>query len=163
MPGTLGIQQTENKGFSFVPLVVTDSTGVWEELETVDFVEDTVQLNPEVGETEKSWTTVAYLQRMQNQKDQRIVVLGDADCIGNAELGKRRTGFRSANFTLITESFRLLTGGEFPVNTGRPGSTDNQLWLQDGAIIWIKLFFMGFLPGILLIISLRLWWKRRGK
>lgn len=163
MPGTLGIIQTEDKGFRIVPLVVTDSIGVWEELETTDFVEDAVQLNAEIGEAEKEWTTVVYLQRMRDQKDQRIVVTGDADCIGNAELGKRRTGFRSANFTLITESFRLLTNGEFPVNTSRPGATDNELWIQDDAIIWIKLFFMGFFPGILLFFSIRLWWKRRRK
>ena len=54
MPGAIGIEQISNKGFEIIPLIETDSTGSWNELETTDFIETTATLNPTIGEVEKS-------------------------------------------------------------------------------------------------------------
>lgn len=76
-------------------------------------------LNPAVGEVEKSNSIMLYLTRPVNNKEQRIFVIGDADCISTLELSQNRPGFRSSNFTLITETFRNLSYGEFPVEASR--------------------------------------------
>lgn len=44
MPTAVGIEQVADKGFRVTPLLVTDSTGSWNELETTNFVEDTFEL-----------------------------------------------------------------------------------------------------------------------
>ena len=44
MPGTTGLECFEDKGFSITPLFVSDTIGSWNELETVDFLDDTVSL-----------------------------------------------------------------------------------------------------------------------
>lgn len=163
MPGAVGIETIADKGFTITPLIATDSTRSWNELETTDFIEDTVKLNPTIGEIEKSIPTAVYLTREINGKEQRIIVMGDADCIDNDELTRSRSGFRSANFTMITESFRLLSSGEFPIDTERKRSSDNKLFLSEGAGIWVKIFFMGVIPALLTLLSLMLWWKRRGR
>lgn len=62
-------------------------------------MEDTVQLNSTI-EIEQANTTMMYLTRQINGKEQRIVVLGDADCIGNGEL--TRTEILEADETLIS-------------------------------------------------------------
>ena len=41
-------------------------------------------------------------------KEQKIMILGDADCLSNAELSQGRRGIDAANFSLITSSFFTL-------------------------------------------------------
>ena len=65
--------------------------------------------------------------RQLKDKEQRIIISGDADCISNTELTLSREGYRSGNFNLIIESFRWLSGGEFPIDIRRPHCTDNKL------------------------------------
>jgi len=163
MPSAVGIEQTSDNGFMITPILTTDSIGSWNELETSNFIEDTVRVNPTIGEVEKTNMTMVYLTRHVNDKEQRIIVLGDADCIGNGELTRRRDGIDASNFSVVTESFRLLSNEEFPVNTYRKMSSDNKIYLKEEATIWIKILFMGILPGLLSILSLALWWKRRKK
>ena len=163
MPGAIGIEQISNKGFEIIPLIETDSTGSWNELETTNFIETTATLNPTIGEVEKSIPIALYLSREINGKTQRIIVTGDSDCFSNSELSRTREGIPSVNFTMITESFRLLSNGEFPVDTRRPRPSDDQIYLTENASLWIKLLFIGLLPCSIIILSLGLWWKRRGK
>lgn len=163
MPTAVGIKQIEDKGFTVTPLFTTDSTGSWNELETTNFVEDTARINPAIGEIEEQNTTMIYLTRQINGKEQRIIVMGDADCIGNGELTRNRSGIKSSNFSVVTESFRLLSNGEFPVETYRKRPTDNAVYLGEKSGLWLKILFMGMLPGILIILYISLWWKRRSK
>ena len=163
MPSAVGIIQTEDKGFNVIPMLTTDSTGSWNELETTNFIEDTAQINPSIGEIEKANTTMMYLNRQVNNKEQRIIVLGDADCIANGELTRQRNGISASNFSVITESFYLLSFGEFPVAPSRKGSSDNRVYINENWGIWINIFFMGILPGFLIFLYFALWWKRRKK
>lgn len=163
MPSAIGIEQTEDKGFDVIPMLTTNSKGSWNELETTNFIEDTARINPAIGEVEKANTTMMYLNRKVNDKEQRIIVLGDADCIANGELTRQRNGISSSNFSVITESFYLLSSGEFPVDTSRKGSSDNKIYINEKWGIWINILFMGILPGVLIFLSLALWWKRRKK
>lgn len=50
-PTCAGVEVVEDKGFSSFPITLNDTTVLcWTELETTDFVDDTVKFNPEVGE-----------------------------------------------------------------------------------------------------------------
>ncbi|MFR1239948.1 MAG: hypothetical protein ACLSDJ_01915 [Butyricimonas faecihominis] len=73
-PSVAGLEQIADKGYKVTPMFKTDSTGVWNELETTDFVDDVVRLNPEVGEQEKQYATVVALSRKQNGKEQKIIL-----------------------------------------------------------------------------------------
>lgn len=163
MPGAVGIEKIADKGFTVVPMLASDSIGSWNELETVNFVEDTVRLNAAIGEVERPNVTMYYMTRNVNGRNQRIIVFGDADCIGNGELTRNRNGIESSNFTLVTEAFRLLSNDEFPVDTSKKRPTDNKAYLNEKANIWLKLLFIGFLPGLLMVFSIGLWWKRHKK
>lgn len=163
MPSSVGIQQIEDKGFKSIPLLATDSLGSWNELETTNFVEDTIRLNEAVGEEEKANVVMMYLSRQVNGKEQRVIVLGDADCIGNGELTRSRNGVNSSNYSVVTESFRLLSNGEFPVDTYTPSSSDNAVYISEKSGVWIKIVFMGLLPGLLICCYVVMWWRRRGK
>ncbi|HAH73600.1 MAG TPA: ABC transporter, partial [Butyricimonas virosa] len=83
MPGCTGLAYSEGKGFQVIPMLVSDTIGSWNELETTNFVDDSVSLNPVIGEVEKSYPTALVLLRTIGSKEQKIVILGDADCISN--------------------------------------------------------------------------------
>ena len=163
MPGAVGIKILEEKEFKVTPLVTTNEEGAWNELETTDFIDNQPIYNSQVGEEERTIPVVVELTRRVGEKEQRIFVWGDADCIGNGELTTSREGVRSSNFSLITNSFGDLSYGEFPVDTSRPRPSDDKAYIGEGSEIWLKLLFMGLLPGILVFISLRMWWFRKSR
>lgn len=161
--GAVGITQNENAAaFNDSILFATPSKGAWNELQTTDFIDDKPTLDP-ATEKEDSIPVAIRLTRKVGEKEQRILVFGDADCIGNGELTSSRLDLQGGNFAIITESFSDLSYGELPVNTSRPRPKDDTLRIDQGANIWVKVFFMGVFPGSLLIAYLILWWKRRRK
>ena len=101
------------------------------------------------------------LARQLKDKEQRIIISGDADCISNTELTLSREGYRSGNFNLIIESFRWLSGGEFPIDIRRPHCTDNKLSIGVKDIGTMKTIFIIIIPAILLLIGVGIWFFRR--
>ena len=64
MPVAGGVEVVEDKGFQLFPIATTDTTyRAWTELETTDFVDDTVRFNPQAGEISKRFTTALGLTR----------------------------------------------------------------------------------------------------
>ncbi len=130
MPSAVGLQYNNAaaNGFTAKPLFVTDSTGAWNELETVDFVDDSTVFHPAAGETTADNTATALaLSRKLGNKEQKLVILGDADCISNGELGHYRKDVPAANFLLIAGSFNWLSDYDAPVDVRRPPFTDNDI------------------------------------
>lgn len=163
MPGCMGLEYVTDKGFTVTPLLVTDSTGVWNELETTNFIDDTVKLNPAVREREQRYVTALALSRKIGEKEQKIVVLGDADCISNIELFKRREEIRAENYYIILGSFHWLSDGEAPVDVRRPLPIDNDIFLgKEGAKI-TKVAFTWVIPGLILLLALLVWIRRRSR
>ncbi|MFR4039189.1 MAG: hypothetical protein ACLTZT_16645 [Butyricimonas faecalis] len=58
----------------------------WNEWKLKTSLEDPT-LNEVIGEKENAYVTGYALRRDVKGKEQRVFVLGDADCISNAELG----------------------------------------------------------------------------
>jgi len=163
MPGSVGLVHDGTKGFTAVPILKTRDEGSWNELETTDFVNDTVELRAAVGEAEKAHATVLALSRSMNGKEQRVLVLGDADCISNAELMMNRKGIKASNYSLITESFHWLSNGEFPVRITRPEPKDVAINLPFAAAKWIRISVLLIIPLLLIGCGILVWYQRRGR
>lgn len=152
-PSACAIEVTDStKGFEISEVLATRPQGSWIEYETTDFLNEKSVLNPRIGEAEGAYPVMLYLTRkLKDRPQQRIFVLGDADCLANRELSINRAGLNGANFQLITEMFRCLSYEEYPIETDRVRPPDNQVYLSQPALIWVKIFFMGLLPLGLLI------------
>lgn len=61
--GTCGVEQIADVGYNVVDCVVTDSTGVWNEHNTRNFVDEVPTLDSQYGEDEKQYSLVKYLTR----------------------------------------------------------------------------------------------------
>lgn len=163
MPGVVGLIYSEGAGFEAVPVFVTDSLGVWNEIETDNFIDDSVRLNPQVGEVEQSYVTALALSREISDKTQKIIILGDADCISNGELGQHRKNVDAANFSMISGIFHWLSDGEMPIDIRRPIPSDNQIFLSERGMSIIRSLLIGVLPGCLLVAALLIRIRRRGR
>lgn len=165
MPGTTALKYREDKGFKVTELFVTDTNSlVWNEIETTNFVDDTVKLNTAAGEflLEPAVTAVA-LSRNINNKEQKIVILGDSDCISNGEVSIGRTGVRAANYNFIMGAFFWMSNDEVPIDVRRPAPTDRKLNLGMSGMRVTNWVLIGFMPLLMIIFYILIWIRRRGR
>lgn len=160
--GTMGIDTTgvRRKGFRPLALMITDSlstdtTRVWNELQVRNFENETPRFNPESGEKLQDRAPILVsLGREIAGKNQKVIVLGNADMIANGELMISRQGINSANYSIIMESFRYLSDGEFPIYAPRPAGKDRALKHIDRfSKKPIKWSFNFILPLLLLLLG----------
>lgn len=163
MPDASPLRYSTNSGYEVKPLAMTLEKGSWNELETTDFLDGELSINASIGELEQSYPVVLSLTRQRGDKEQRIVITGDADCISNGELANNRNGIFAINFNFITETFKWLSYGEFPIDTSRPDTVDNTIFLSRKASPWIKFFAMGVIPFILAFAGFMVWYRRKGR
>lgn len=161
-PGSAGIRIIEDKGFHTATIVVTDSTTCWNELQVEDFENEIIEFNPEKGEIDcQGVPIVMVLLRKVGDKEQKIVVMGNADCISNGEFSKARNGVQAANYNLVLETGRWFSNGEYPVNTYRPDNPDTDVYLKYKQVRYLRRVLIGIVPTLLGIIGLVVWLKRR--
>ncbi len=167
MPGAaaLSYENSASKGFDVTELFVTDTSGgTWSELQTTNFVDDTVKINPETGEVAKASIPVALaLSRQVGEREQKIIVVGDADCISNGELNRSRKGIRASNYNLIMGSFFWLSDDEVPIDVRRPPFTDRKVYVGLTGMRITKWSLIGFIPLAMLVSYILMWLRRRGR
>ncbi len=162
MTSATAIYETENVGFEAIPVFTTGTMKCWNELETKNFSLEDPTLNEAIGEKENAYVTGYALRRDVKGKEQRVFVLGDADCISNAELGVDRE-FRRSNYALIDGMFRWLVYDEYPIDISRPAAKDNDVYLTPAGYAWVKIFLRWVCPAILVLLGCVIWFSRRMK
>lgn len=163
MSGASAIEQVANKGFRLIPLLVGRDSAAWNELETIDFVNETARFKPDCGERAGIKTTMVALERERAGRQQRIMVLGDADCFSMGEIDAMRRGLNSANEELIMSMFDWFSYGELPIDTSRPAPIDNKLYLGMETAATLKVLLQWILPAVLLLFGLFVLIQRKGK
>ena len=163
MPDAVQLVLNDSCGFKSSVLFAT-TPNAWNELQTTDFIDDKPVINQETGEKAGTIPLVVCLTRQVGDKEQRIYVCGDADCMANSELTTNRNDLSTSNFTLITEAFRELSYNQFPISDERPHPYDDKMSISgQGALIFVRILFMGVIPVGLLVGYIMTWWRRRKK
>ena len=101
------------------------------------------------------------LSRELGTKEQRIVVLGDADCMSNLELTKSRIGIKTDNFSFIVGMFRWLSNDEYPLLLSRPAPKDTVLELDKESLSALRVALLWGLPAIFVIGWCVVWFRRK--
>jgi len=135
--GAMALTYADTNGFVAKPFILTDSSTV----------------------TAKGLLPVAVtLTRMVNSRQQRIVVMGDADYLSNGQLGFSPM---RVNGHLGEEIFRWFSYGLFPVDTYRPRAVDTRLALSDRGITVFRGCFEFLLPLVLVVAGAVFLLRRR--
>lgn len=161
MVTTTGLSYSTDKGFKVTPLFTSDTTGSWSELETTNFIDDTVVLNPQAGEVEKPYPTAIALSRKVKDKEQKIIITGDADWLSNGEMNMNRKDVPSAHFNFIGGAFYWLTDGELPADMRRPPAPDRSLRLGKTSWAISKAGLKWIFPIGLMLCGLYIWIRRK--
>lgn len=163
MPEATAIEIVEDRGFRLIPLLVSRDTACWNEKQTIDFVNEVPRLDLLTGEKSGIKVTMLGLNRTCHGKDQRIIVLGDADCISMGELSASRRNLSSSNGILIDAMFDWLSYGELPVNTIRPQKIDNNFTLSYNAATTMTIMLKWILPALILLLGCVMLIRRKRK
>ncbi len=137
--------------------------GSWSELKTTDFVDEIAMYEPEEGELGGPVTTALALTRKVGDKEQRILILGDADCFSNGEITMQRKGIESGNADFVGGMFFWLTDEYSPIDVRRPHRPDDNVFLKKDDLGIYKIFYRFIVPLLLAGALLMIWLRRRGR
>lgn len=186
MPGAAGISYQSNGPFAIQPLLKTDPAATWNRTTPMDMQTaihasvvkqadtngaaapvssrrdslGTIYFDQAHGDVMGPLTTAVKMERKMNGKQQRIVVVGDADFLSNKELSRY---MRTANFVFGVSMFRWLSGGEFPVDAGRPPAPDKKMNTTLADIKSHRIVYIWVLPALLMAGAAVLLIRRKRK
>lgn len=143
-------------GFNAEPIIVNNNEGgTW--LENGLLVVDSAAPTYSVAEGDimkDQYVLGLKLTRKINNKEQRIIIVGDADLLSNRRYG-------SGQFGLAFYSWGLYN--EYPVYAEYPRPTDNKFSIVSKQVVWIKYVFVYLIPAILLLTAIILLIRRKKK
>ncbi|MEL1255921.1 Gldg family protein [Flavobacterium sp. DGU38] len=142
--GSSGIKTVKDTGFKVTPLLKTNNQPAWEAQTGITSVSEDLKKQTSV----KAVPLVVALTRNVKGKSQKIIVAGDADFMGNAELSRGGSG----TFQFVTDIFSWFTNYEFPIDTTRPENTDKKLTITANQVFISKIVFIGLFP-LLIVLS----------
>ncbi len=173
LPTAIGLEKVGDRGFEYIPLAVTDTTifevaqkkearsyRVWTELESLDYVKDSMVYNPVVGEISTDFVPMAALTRKVNGKEQRVVILGDADCVSNGVMEQQAN---QINGSIVLGTFHYLSEGYRPIYSEMPPMTDDEFYLTSSGWKILRVVCGWGLPILLVVLGLFQWIRRRSR
>ena len=145
MESAAALTYTDHGRFQVDTIAISGPTG-WNTLTKVD-PSGTLTYQP--GDEKGVFPIVLGLTRTINNKEQRIMISGDADFMSNAALDHPK----GANQLLVNNIFKWFSEGAFPLEVSRPAMTDDQLSVNRKQISTLKLIFLGILPAMLIAMG----------
>ena len=142
--GSSGVKTVKDTGFKVIPLLKTNNEPAWEAQTGLTSVSEDLKKQPAATAV----PLAVALTRNVNGKAQKIIVAGDADFMGNAELSRGGSG----TFQFVTDIFSWFTNYEFPIDTTRPEHTDNKITINANQVFINKIVFIALFP-LLIILS----------
>ncbi|MDO6736378.1 Gldg family protein [Wenyingzhuangia sp. 2_MG-2023] len=159
LPNAMAITYKDTLGFNATPVVVTNPEEVWNHTEKINLETDSISFNSEKYKKEKVTVALA-LQRNVQGKEQKIMVLGDADFMSNKEISRSNLK-KQENYTFVKEMFKWFSNGEYPIDTTRPTTTDNKILISQEKLKWVKIAFIGLVPFLVAILGVFTLIKRK--
>jgi ABC-2 type transport system permease protein len=102
---------------------------------------------------QNSFTTGVQLTRRVNNKEQRIIICGDADFASNMRYKN--------NYDYLIALYSWVTNNEFPVLMFRPEPKDILLNTGEGGAHLQKIFYVWIFPGLILLSATILLIRRK--
>lgn len=145
-PGAAAIAMTDSTDFEVSSILVTDPASVWNKIGEFDLDTQKIEFDPATEQKLMAPLAIA-LEREVNGKNQKIMVFGDADFMGNSEMA--RNNLNTVNSSFVVRMFRWFSDGEYPVNTARPAALDKTILVSRPEIQIMKGVYAGLFPVLI--------------
>lgn len=154
MPGVTALSYSEHGPFTIHPLLVTEEKDTW--LKTGVLVTDSAApvFSPQEGDTRGAFATMLALTRSVNQREQRIVISGDADFLSNC---------RGGGGAISRAIYSWLDYNQFPIYAPRENPKDNLLTVSVATAGVLRIVYIWVLPAIVLLMGVILLIRRKRK
>lgn len=155
MPGVTVFQYDSVSPFSITPLLETVPDKAW--FKAGELITDSTlpAMNTKAGDfKDRTFVTSIQLTRKVKNKEQRIIICGDADFASNLRFG--------TNY-YITSLYSWITYNRFPVYMTRLQPKDNYVRIGPVGATVQKIIFVWVLPGLLLLFGTILLIRRKRK
>ena len=139
-------------GFSARPLLLTNEKTTWLDTNGPDHL-GAVQFDVSDGDIRGPFVTAVTLERKISERDQRIIVIADADFLSNSQLGSR---------TWVTPIlFDWLASGKARQIVPQVDPSDRRLTISAGTFRIMRLSLGLVIPGTIVLIAFFVLTRRR--
>lgn len=168
--GTAYVPHTINRNFNLITAfpkarpLIENETGDWHYQELLEVAQrGWVSRNPNIAKPKFNQETdipgpvtiAAALQRNINDKEQRVVIVGNGAFLSNSYAGN------GGNVDWGINMINWLSGEEHLINVQPRAAKDSSLTLSETQLMVIGIGFLVLLPLLLAAIGGWIWWKRR--
>lgn len=143
--GSVGLAYSTDGPYKKTPIAVSNGRTSWNKLGAFD-LKDKISFDP-VKDKKASIPVALAVTRQLANKEQKIMVFGDADFMSNTELS--RNNLNTVNSLLTIKMFKWFTDGTYPVSTPRPKAIDVKILVNRTQINYEKALFLGLIPILL--------------
>ncbi len=161
MSGAAALKDQNQGTFKVEPILMTNEKTSW--IKRGPFVLDSAALvfDKKTGDAQGSFPTALMLSRKIKNKEQRIMVTGDADFFSNKEL--TRGNLETANGSVGISIFSWFSNAEFPVDMSRPSPKDAHLKLNKAGMKTLKVLYYAVIPAVIILLGMVLLIRRKRK
>ena len=148
LPGVSGLHHSDNGKFAVAPLLTTSDRDTWMVMDDGNKIEMSVPV-------------ALSLTRGVEGKAQKILVVGDADFLGNDGIVR---SWGAANTQLVGAMMSWFSDGALPLlDAVHPPTLDDRLTLAESGLSWIKTSSLGGIAPIIALFGGLLLLRRRKK
>lgn len=102
---------------------------------------------------------IALKRKINNLKEQRIVVLGDADFMSNAQV--TRNSPKNVNVSFTIKLFKWFSNNEYPVSIKKTKAIDREILINRKQINGLKIILLGVIPFLITLLGSTILIKRQ--
>jgi ABC-2 type transport system permease protein len=153
---TAAMLEAQNKGFTIDTLLRSTPTG-WNKVTGFDPSSTSVSYEPQHGDRLGSRPLMLALTRNMENKQQKILISGDADFMSNNLI------VQAYNLPFINGIFRWFSDGAFPVKVKRAAPTDDAILANRKQLSVYKLATLWGLPALIIACGAALLLIRKRK
>ncbi|MBO9573438.1 MAG: hypothetical protein J7497_14710, partial [Chitinophagaceae bacterium] len=101
--------------------------------------------SPSLGDSKKEIPVLLKLTRNRNNRQQKIMVVGDADLLINDFT------YELSAFDRMRQILKWFTDSAYPVKAPHPFPDDNRITADKDGLFYMKWFFIALIPAILFV------------
>jgi ABC-2 type transport system permease protein len=146
--GAIALEYKNSGNYNITPLLVSNEKSSWNKLG--EFKSDTGKIfyNPLAGDNHSSLPVAMALTRQTGTKQQRIMIIGNANFMDNHELSK----YSVDQERFLHEIFKWFSYDQFPIDISRP-VIYNRIKINYKELGRMKLLLTGLLPLLIFLVG----------
>lgn len=160
-PKAVKLNYIDSTDFKISPILFTNVKNTWNRIRPFDLVTEKIQFDSILDQRIQAPTALSLTRKRSDKTEQKIIVIGDADFMSNAQATRNRPNNVNMSFTL--RLFKWFSDNEYPISTNRPKSADTKILVDRSGIIWLKIILLGIVPLIIGILCVVILIKRKQK